>query len=718
MADAVPLVLFVSYARTDAASADRLVADLEARGFKLLIDRRDLPYGEAWKEELSGFIRAADTVIWLVSPASVASRWCLWELSEVKRLGKRLVPLRVAPVPSADLPADLGRVHALPAEGCYQPAAHLDLLVTALKTNRAWLKEGTRLADRALQWRGKQESPALLLRAAALADAEAWVSAAPAEAPAPPAEVLALVLASRQARSRRQRLAIVSALGGLLVAAVLTAFAVLQALEAERQAEIARQNEARAAEARDEALAHLADLVRSRAAMARQNLKPEVALALLLKLAEDPLFATLEERPDAAALLAGLVGEVIQERVAPCDHFGEQPRLVCSELVVLLPDGPALLASVYDREQERRDLHELRSLPDGRLLARLDLRASGYAEVAYLGEGRFLVTSEEGKRTLWGLPEELGDTMLALATLPEVLREVDGTPGRDFSSASADGAWLLLATQLSDHWVPRVTHAVSLAEGGVRPIDGSGSLRFVEAAMGGSLERAIPSSQFALLEMRGGLALLAAESNELALLDLSTGDWRPVVVPFFAFDQGVTGEGSLWSYDGERIVLSDPGDGRILAERRLQADHLVTVEPPGDLLAAYRCAGEVELFSLATLEPLARLLNPESCSPHLPPPDPQRSSEGGIALFLGGQRPRLAFLDANFAPQRELAVAWGWSGGFDLDRSGDWALEAPSTSYGRLTPLAPSVEALHAMAREELGNLAALPLDELLALAE
>ena len=49
---------------------------LRSKGFTVTIDRRDIPYGEEWQKELTDFIRAADTVIWLASPASVISQWC------------------------------------------------------------------------------------------------------------------------------------------------------------------------------------------------------------------------------------------------------------------------------------------------------------------------------------------------------------------------------------------------------------------------------------------------------------------------------------------------------------------------------------------------------------------------------------------------------------------------------------------------------------------
>jgi hypothetical protein len=37
-------------------------------------DRRDLPDGEEWQKQVADFIRTSDTVVWLVSPDSIASK--------------------------------------------------------------------------------------------------------------------------------------------------------------------------------------------------------------------------------------------------------------------------------------------------------------------------------------------------------------------------------------------------------------------------------------------------------------------------------------------------------------------------------------------------------------------------------------------------------------------------------------------------------------------
>jgi hypothetical protein len=235
------LKLFISYSRRDMAAADALVMALECEGFEIAIDRRDLPYGEEWQKELADFIRGSDAVVWLVSPDSVTSKWCNWELGEVGRLNKRLVPVKMRDVAPEELPESLGKVHLLPVDGVYDPVVHLSSLVTTLNTDRGWMKEATRLADRAREWIARERNRGLLLRGPSLNNAEAWSTVRPKAAPPPASEVLELILASRRDASRRHRWAIG---GSLAVAAVALSLAGLAYWQ--REVAVEQRDKARA----------------------------------------------------------------------------------------------------------------------------------------------------------------------------------------------------------------------------------------------------------------------------------------------------------------------------------------------------------------------------------------------------------------------------------------------------------------------------------------
>jgi hypothetical protein len=177
------LRIFVTYSRRDAAVADQLVDSLVARGFQVTIDRRDIEFGEKWQSELSEFIRLSDTVIWLISRASVNSAWVNWELDEVSRRNKRLVPVMIGDTPRDELPRQLGEIHILPSEGLFDGSRDLDHLVRVLETDHGWIKEGTRLADRASEWIANERKAPLLLRGSALYAAEHWQKRRPSKAP-------------------------------------------------------------------------------------------------------------------------------------------------------------------------------------------------------------------------------------------------------------------------------------------------------------------------------------------------------------------------------------------------------------------------------------------------------------------------------------------------------------------------------------------------------
>ena len=197
------LRIFISYSRRDLAAADKLASALEKKGFEVIVDRRQLPYGEEWQRELADFVRISDTVLFLVSTDSVASQWCKWELSQVLELRKRLFPLAIGPVGIEDLPEEISKIHILPQEGLFDLDKHLPELVQALNTDRAWVKEHVRLADWAREWRARGKPGAMLLRGAALEAAEIWRKQQPKGEKA--AEVvLELIEASRRGRFRRR----------------------------------------------------------------------------------------------------------------------------------------------------------------------------------------------------------------------------------------------------------------------------------------------------------------------------------------------------------------------------------------------------------------------------------------------------------------------------------------------------------------------------------
>ena len=211
------LRVFISYSRIDAALANRIAGELESRDFKVVIDRRDLPFGEEWQRELGDLIRSSDVVMFFITESSISSNMCRWELEQSTKYNKRLLPLAVSPFSIATLPPELARVQILPPEGIFVFERHIVNLVKALNADRGWLKERTRLYDRATEWITRGEPSALLLRGSAIGQAEAWIARRP-KAETLPYEIAQLVKKSRRAQLNRR-------LSSLSAAAVLAAVA-------------------------------------------------------------------------------------------------------------------------------------------------------------------------------------------------------------------------------------------------------------------------------------------------------------------------------------------------------------------------------------------------------------------------------------------------------------------------------------------------------------
>jgi len=224
------LKVFISYSRKDLDFAQAIVVALEARGLAPKIDTRDLPKLEDWRSELLGFIHEADAVVFVVSPDSISSPVCSWEIEQVAKLNKRLAPIILKRVPDERIPQAIAKINYLFFDGSEAFERQADELAKALQTDLVWLKEHTRIGELARRWavrleRSPVQSEALLLRDSELFDAEQWISRRPGDSQEPTEQHRAFVTASRMAQQRRdarsRRNSRVLATGSISVALVL-----------------------------------------------------------------------------------------------------------------------------------------------------------------------------------------------------------------------------------------------------------------------------------------------------------------------------------------------------------------------------------------------------------------------------------------------------------------------------------------------------------------
>lgn len=244
------LKVFISYSRADTAFADELVSGLDYDGgFDVTIDRADIHEGEAWQPRLGALIAAADTIVFILSPKSAASPVCRWEVEEAHRNSKRIIPVLAVPLGGAAAPEQLAALNYVRFDEGRSFMAGLTALRRALNTDISWLREHTRLLDRAREWAAAGRLENRMLSGSDIANAKAWLQRRPKDAPEPTELHRDYIQASDQAEvtrlsAERQRAEMLQravtrtrvALAGALVLALATGVAGWWAFIEQRQA--------------------------------------------------------------------------------------------------------------------------------------------------------------------------------------------------------------------------------------------------------------------------------------------------------------------------------------------------------------------------------------------------------------------------------------------------------------------------------------------------
>ncbi len=216
------LKVFISYSRADLSFADELVAGLAYDGrYEVTIDRHSIIEGEDWRLRLGALIADADTVVFIVSPASAKSDICVWEIEEAHRLSKRILPVLAVPVGATLVPQKLSALNYVRFDSFDDGRprsfmAGLSALVRALNTDVAWLREHTRYLALARSWDEAGRTPNRLLSGSDISTAKAWAAERPKDAPQPTELHLLFIRSSEEAEAakasvERQRLAEIDA---------------------------------------------------------------------------------------------------------------------------------------------------------------------------------------------------------------------------------------------------------------------------------------------------------------------------------------------------------------------------------------------------------------------------------------------------------------------------------------------------------------------------
>ena len=197
--------VFISYSRTDMEFANSIDAALRSQGIETLIDRNAIGDLENWRKRIGDLIAQSDAVVFILSPAAVASKECRKEVTFAASLNKRFAPIVFRPVESETVPeaiASINRIDfiAAPFE------ATVERLVLALETDIAWVRKHTEFGELARRWdgAGRPGPGGLVLRPPLLEEAERWIERQPNRAPEPTEATRSFIAASRIAYNEEE----------------------------------------------------------------------------------------------------------------------------------------------------------------------------------------------------------------------------------------------------------------------------------------------------------------------------------------------------------------------------------------------------------------------------------------------------------------------------------------------------------------------------------
>jgi hypothetical protein len=157
-----------------------------------------------WEARLGDLIAKSDTIIFIITPQSVNSTRCDWEIKRTVAMSKRLVPVQWISVPEADVPVELKRLNYTIFTTGESFSAPLAELVDTLRQDLDWLRQQTQLNEQAGRWHGRERDPDLLLRGTEINEARAWLQHRKPSAPELSPVLKAYIGSSEEAEKARQ----------------------------------------------------------------------------------------------------------------------------------------------------------------------------------------------------------------------------------------------------------------------------------------------------------------------------------------------------------------------------------------------------------------------------------------------------------------------------------------------------------------------------------
>lgn len=169
---------FLSYSRKDRAFVKNIHDALKVDERQIWVDWEDIPPSNDWLDVIHKGIEEMDAFIFVLSPDSIKSEVCNWEVDHAVKNGKRIIPVVCRDVDYREVRKELASLNWIffrPDGDDFEAA--MKLLQKALDMDSRHAKYHTLILRKAILWERHDFEKSLLLKGDNLQRAKHWLSA-------------------------------------------------------------------------------------------------------------------------------------------------------------------------------------------------------------------------------------------------------------------------------------------------------------------------------------------------------------------------------------------------------------------------------------------------------------------------------------------------------------------------------------------------------------
>ncbi len=146
--------LMISYSRNDIPFVQKIADLLAAKGKEVWVDLKGIFYGEEWLERIFAAIEDSDNMLFVLSPDSIKSKYCIYEIKHALNHHKNILPILFREIAQIQtIPKYISKLQWLNYEKDTDMDAVIRGIVEFVEENPNQKRYHSQLLNRARQWK-------------------------------------------------------------------------------------------------------------------------------------------------------------------------------------------------------------------------------------------------------------------------------------------------------------------------------------------------------------------------------------------------------------------------------------------------------------------------------------------------------------------------------------------------------------------------------------